>query len=342
MRIVKSLVVAAGIWCGGAGAALSAPEVVTSISPVHSLVAGVMQGVGSPKLLVKGGASPHDYALKPSDVRALRDADLIFWIGEDLETFLPKALKARGEKGRAVELFEVDGIQRWKLREGGAWDAHAHGDHGHGHGEHKHDAHKHDEHKHDAHKHDAHKHGDKKSSHDEHEEFDMHVWLDPANAKAMVAAIEAALVQADPKNAAAYRRNAKDMAKRLDALDKELRQNLAPVRTVPYIVFHDAYQSFEKRYGLKAVGSITISPEVKPGAKRLHEMRHKVMDQKAVCVFAEPQFEPALVRTIVRGTDARTGVLDPLGADLSPGKDAYFSLLRHLAKSLRDCLKPSS
>lgn len=307
------------------GAACAAPQVVASINPLHSLVAGVMQGVGTPKLLVRGGASPHAYALKPSDVLALRNADLIFWTGEDMETFLPKALRARSGTGKAIELFDIDGIQRWKLRAGGAWDAHNHA-------EHKEHAQKDRDHRED------HQVGHKDSSHGI---YDMHIWLDPMNAKVMVTAIETALVRADPHNAALYRKNAAGVRKRLDALDAELRRTVSPVKNVPYIVFHDAYQGFENRYGLDAVGSITVRPETKPGAKRLHEIRRKLMGQGAVCVFSEPQFEPALVRTIVRGTNARTGVLDPLGAAITPGKDAYFSLMRKLAKGLKTCLQPS-
>ncbi len=327
--------------------AATSPKVVASINPVHSLVAGVMQGVGEPTLLLKGGESPHTAALRPSEARALRQADLVFWVGDDLETFLPKALRARGKKG-AVKLSAAEGVGLLKIRAGGAWEAHDHGhgdhhDHGHSHG---HDHGKKDHHDHGHAKHDhgkKHDHGHAKKGHDDHAgEHDLHLWLDPVKAKAMVRAIAAVLAKTDAANAARYRSNADNVMARLDALDGELRNSLAPIRNKPFVVFHDAYQYFERRYGLNAVGSVTLSPEVRPGAKRLHEIRSKLISSKAACVFSEPQFESKLVQTVVRGTEARTGELDPLGADVPEGPLAYDNLLRNLASNMIACLKAPS
>lgn len=307
--------------------AATAPKVVASINPIHSLVAGVMDGVGMPTLLIQGGASPHTVALRPSDARALRQADLIFWVGDDMETFMPKALEARGSGKSSVRLSRVKGTRLLKVRSGGAWETHDHGD------EHHHDAHGGKE-KHTGHA---------EKDHDDHAgEHDLHLWLDPANAKAMVRAIATALVKADAANAARYRANAEIVSARLDALDAELRNRLAPVRKTPFVVFHDAYQYFERRYGLNAVGSVTLSPEVRPGAKRLHEIRSKLLRSKAACIFSEPQFESKLVATVVRGTEARTGLLDPVGADLPQGPMAYDMLMRNLAGSMIACLKSLS
>ncbi len=309
-----------------------APKVVASINPIHSLVAGVMEGIGKPTLLIQGSASPHTAALRPSEARALRQADLIFWVGDDLETFLPKALKARSKKG-AMRLSTVEGVRLFKVRAGGAWEGHddAHEDR-HDHGKkHKHD---HAEKKH---------HGHGKMDHDDHAgAYDLHLWLDPANAEAMVRAIAAALVKADAANAARYRSNAQSVLARLDALNAELRKRLAPVRKKPFVVFHDAYQYLERRYGLNAVGSVTLSPEVRPGAKRLHEIRSKLVRSRVACVFSEPQFDTKLVETVVRGTEARTGVLDPVGVDLRQGPLAYENLMRNLASSMIACLKAPS
>ena len=170
----------------------------------------------------------------------------------------------------------------------------------------------------------------------------MHVWLDPHNAEAIVRAAVAALQQADAANGARYAENGAAVIARLEAMDADLSARLAPVKEAPYLVFHDAYQYFEAHYGMRAVGSVTVSPERAPGAKRIAELRRKIEDAGAVCVFSEPQFEPALVATVVEGTAARTGVLDPLGAALSAGPDAYFSLMENLADSLVACLKPTT
>lgn len=306
-------------------AAKPAVPVVASIMPIHSLVAGVMDGVGKPFLLVPGGASPHSFALRPSDARKLVAAKVVFWVGPLLETFLVRPLNALTKDATVVTLAEADGVRRLPFRAGGPWEAHDH-DHDVGGDGHDEDA---------AHDHD-HDH-----DHDEHA-IDEHVWLDPMNAVAFVGAIAAALEHADPANAAAYRSNAGRLVGKLHALDAELRRTLAPVRGKPYIVFHDAYQYFDTRYGLHPAGSITVSPELSPGAKRLVAIRRKIRTDKAVCVFAEPQFQPKLVRTVVEGTGARTGTLDPLGAQLTPGPNAYFQLLRGLAKDLIACLSNGS
>jgi zinc transport system substrate-binding protein len=296
-------------------------RVVATIKPVHSLVAQVMQGIGSPTLLIRGAVSPHTIVLRPSDARALRQADVIFWIGDDLETFMPKALDARRGRQGAVKLSTVMGIRLLKSRTGGAWDADDH------------DAHDGKE-----------EHADNEGKdHENHAgEHNLHLWLDPINAKAMVRAIAAALIKADAGNAVRYRANADAVSARLDALDSDLRASLAAVRTAPFVVFHDAYHYFERRYGLNAVGSVTLSPEIRPGAKRLHEIRAKLIRSKATCVFSEPQFETKLVATVVRGTGARTGLLDPLGAGLTADINAYERLIRDLAGSMIACLKSVS
>lgn len=299
-----------------------APKVVVSIKPIHSLVASVMQGVGEPTLLVRGGASPHSYSMKPSDAKALSAADLVIWVGPELESFLEKPLKANAPKATRLTLMELKGLTLLETREGGAWEAHDHGHKG-GH-DHKGHDHKHD---HKGHDHD-----------DEHEELNSHIWLDPANARAIVTATAEALAAKDPAGAEAYRTNADRTLQQLDALDAELKAALAPVKDKPFVVFHDAYQYFEARYDLSAVGSITVSPDRRPSAKRLSAIRAKIGGLGAACVFAEPQFEPALVQTVVEGTKAKTGVLDPEGTELPEGVALYPTLMRNLAASLRGCL----
>ena len=158
------------------------------------------------------------------------------------------------------------------------------------------------------------------------------------NAKAMVHEIEEALVEADPANAATYKANAEAMMSKLDELVTEIEAELEPVKGRGYVVFHDAYQYFETRFGVSAVGSITVSPEVLPGAERVVELRDKVRSLDATCVFSEPQFEPKLVMTITENTTAGSGVLDPLGASIDDGPELYFTLIRNMAKSLKDCL----
>lgn len=312
-----------------AAAFAQAPDVVASIKPIHALVSAVMKGAGTPHLLVDGAASPHNFSLRPSDAEALEQAELVFWIGPGMENFLSQPLQTLAADAQVVELAEAEGLTLLDLREGGSFEEH---DHEHGHGEaqdhdHEHE-HEHEGHDHDEHDHDEHHHG----------EADMHLWLDPQNGVAMLHAIEHALAEADPDNAALYAANAAEATERLNGLTAEITAELAPVADKPFVVFHDAYHYFENRFGLAAAGSITVSPEAIPGAQRLAEIRDKIQSLGAVCVFAEPQFEPRLIATATEGTAARSGLLDPLGADLQNGPDLYENLLRNLAQNLKTCL----
>jgi zinc transport system substrate-binding protein len=334
------------------GARAEPVEVVVSIKPVHSLVAAVMEGVATPALLIEGAGSPHTYSLRPSEARALERADVVFWIGEGLETFLERPLAALSADARVVELAAAEGIHLLATREGGVWEGHDHAHdhddehvHGDDHGHDEEHAHSDDDDHHEEHAHadehdEEHAHAGQHHHHDGHAhgEHDMHLWLDPHNAEAMVRLIAATLAEVDPAHAEIYEANAARLEERLDALDALLQAKLEPIAERPFIVFHDAYQYLERRYGLNAAGSITVSPEQRPGARRLQEIQARLEQADAACVFAEPQFEPALVETVIEGTDARAGVLDPLGAELAAGPEQYFELMEDLADALAGCL----
>ncbi|MGO7378287.1 zinc ABC transporter substrate-binding protein [Rhizobium ruizarguesonis] len=311
--------------------AADAPVVVTSIKPIHSLVSAIMQGVGEPELIVDGAASPHTYNLKPSNARALQNAKVIFWVGPGLEAFLEKPLQALGRNASIAELDNAPGLVKLPFREGGAFEPHDDAP------EHESASGQHDEAEAAEAAHDADPGHDSDHDHD-HGTFDTHLWLDPMNAKAMAAMITTTLVAADPANALTYQGNAKALDDRLDALDTELKGIVAPVKGKPFIVFHDAYQYFEHRYGIRVAGSITVSPETIPGAERVSEIHRKVGELGATCVFAEPQFEPRLVNVVIEGTSAKSGVLDPEAATLKAGPDLYFTLMRGIANSMKDCL----
>lgn len=299
----------AGLVLGhlAAGPVLAAPEVVVSLKPLHSLIAGVMAGAGEPALLIEGAGSPHGASLRPSQARALSDADLVFWAGAELEGSLVRPIAALAGEARVIALAEAPGLTLLEAREGGVWEAHD-------------------------------------GAHQEAAEGprDLHLWLDPDNGRRIIELAARALGDADPANADLYGSNAAAMTARLETLDRELNGRLAAVRSRPFVVFHDAYQYFERRYGLNAVGAITVNPERPPGARRLGEIRNKINELGAVCLFSEPQFEPALVDTVIQGTAARSGMLDPLGAGLPAGPEAYFELLRGLAEALAACLTPES
>jgi len=302
-------------------AVAEAPAVVVTIKPIHSLVAALMEGIGTPDLLVPGGASPHAYALRPAAARRIERARLIVWGGAGVEPFMSKPLAALGGKAEVITLARLPDLERLAVRAGGAWDEGDEEDEGEDGDEHRH------------------RHARPSASDAESDAgIDMHFWLDVGNARIMAEAVARALARIDPPNAARYRTNRDALRAGLSALDADLRKALAPVRDKPFIVFHDAYQYFEARYGLAAAGSVAVSPERRPSARRLREIRAKIKASGATCVFREPQFAPGVIDAIVEGTGARIGVLDPIGAALGSGPDAYFAMMRGMSESLIGCL----
>ncbi|CAN7351890.1 zinc ABC transporter substrate-binding protein [Pararhizobium sp. LjRoot235] len=324
MLLTSSLFFAPSMLLATGTAHAEVPNVVVSIKPIHSLVASIMKGLGEPALIVEGAASPHTYSMKPSNASALENANIVFWVGHGLEAFLEKPLESLGSSAKIVELDDAPGLEKLKFREGGAFEPHDDGD------------------EHEAGAEGAEGHAHEEGHHHDEGEFDMHLWLDPANAKAMAAAIEKTLAAADPDNAAAYKANLDALSTRLDTLDKTLVEAVAPIKDKPFIVFHDAYQYFEHRYDVKVAGSITVSPEVLPGAERLSEIHAKIVELGATCVFAEPQFEPKLVNVVLEGTPAKSGALDPEAATLDAGPDLYFQLMEGIGTSLKTCLSNGS
>ncbi|MDB9936615.1 zinc ABC transporter substrate-binding protein [Candidatus Pelagibacter sp.] len=297
-------------------------KVVTSIKPIHSLASYIMDGVSSPGLIVDGYNSPHSFQLKPSHAKMLEQADIIFWIGEDLENFLEKPLATIAKKAEKIELLEIKGIKKLKFRERNIFEEHE------GHADHGDDAKKeeHDDHGHDA----------KKEEHDDHEghghgEYDPHIWLDPINAKVILNEITEHLIENDSKNAATYKSN---LAKAISEIDKLIIDVITETNTdLSYVVFHDAYQYYENRFNVNILGAMTVNPDVMPGAEQIHEIHEVIEHDNVSCILSEPQFNPDIIKSIAKDTSVKTGVLDPLGANLKPGKDLYFDLIRNMSAS---------
>lgn len=297
----------------GAGfAQAEAPRVTADIAPVHSLVATVMAGAGAPDLLVSPGASPHDYALRPSQAAALQDADIAFWTSEGLTPWLETAIEALAQKAgaAAVELIDAPTTATLPFREGALFEAHEHDDE---------DVH----HDHDDHA---------------HEGLDPHAWLSPENARAWLDLIAETLAARDPENAALYRANAKAGKAEIDAAITEINARLEPARGKSFIVFHDAYQYFETSFALPAAGAISVSDATKPSPARLREIEARIAEAGVSCVLTEPQFSPALVDALTRSGALNIGELDPLGAHLEPGPALYPQLIRDMGAALADCL----
>jgi zinc transport system substrate-binding protein len=357
--------------------------VISTIQPINSLVSAVIGNTGKTISIIPAEQSPHDFKLKPSDVKVLQNGNIIFYVSNHLESSVTKVFKNLPKNIKLINLMEESGINHLAIRDNAAWERHDHhGDdhddhekHGKKHDDHddhdkhgkKHDDHddhdkhgkKHDDHddhdkhgkKHDDHddhdkhgkKHDDHddhdKHGKKHDDHDDHEkEDDVHIWLSPDNAIKIVQKVNKVLSLYFPENSKIYNENTTKFIDKIRNLKMELIKELSPIKNKPYIVFHDAYQYFEKTFELNAVGSVALEGDIASSPKQISFIKDKIIKSKASCVFQEPQFDSKLVKIVVEGTNAKTGTLDPLGVNITGNKDFYLQLLTNMAKSLKECL----
>ena len=301
-------------------------KVVTSIKPIHSLASYLMDGIGKPGLIVDGYASPHSFSMKPSHAKMLQNADIVFWVGEGMENFLKKPLSSIAKKAEKIELMEVKGLNILKFRERNIFEEHNHDDHDdHAKKEDAHDDHDHDDHAKKEDDHEGHAHG----------EYDSHIWLDPMNAKVILNEMAEHLIENDAENASKYKDNLKKVLKKIDTLTIQVMTELN--KSVSSIVFHDAYQYFEQRFNVNILGAFTVNPDVMPGVKQLAEIREIIEHDKVACVFSEPQFNPDIINAVAKDMKIKTGVLDPLGATLDPGKNLYFNLIKNMSLSFKGC-----
>ena len=290
-------------------------KVVTTIKPLHSLISSVMDGVGEPSLIIEGTNNPHTFVFKPSHAQMLEEADLVFWIGEDLEAFMEKPLESLAKDAQIISFMELGSIEKLKFREENVFDDHD-----------DHDGHE-DEHEgHDDHAgHEGHNHG----------EFDAHIWLDPMNAKEMVHEIAHELSELDPSNKETYEANANRTLKSLDKLIEDVDKDVP--EDISYIVFHDAYQYFEKRFGVSSSGALTLNSDVLPGAKQIADVQDLISDKGIKCIFSEPQYNPKIIETLASDMNISTGIMDPLGAYLDKGNTMYEELIKEISNSIKKC-----
>ncbi|MBJ2103028.1 zinc ABC transporter substrate-binding protein ZnuA [Serratia ureilytica] len=305
----RTLLASALVMAGPLSSASAA--VVTTIRPLGFIASAIADGVTPTEVLLPDGASPHDFALRPSDIQRLRSADLVLWVGPDMEAFLTKALVPISAT-RKLAISELPAVKPL-LMKGEDDDDHNHAGEAHNHADDDHGHH--------------------------HGEYNMHVWLSPEVAKVTAIAIHDRLLELMPQNKDKLDANLRQFENLLTQTDKNVGNMLTPVQGKGYFVFHDAYGYFEKHYGLSPLGHFTVNPEIQPGAQRLHQIRTQLVEQKAVCVFAEPQFRPAVINAVAKGTTVRSGTLDPLGIGIALGKDSYGKFLTQLSSQYVSCLK---
>ncbi|MFQ2101900.1 zinc ABC transporter substrate-binding protein ZnuA [Aeromonas sanarellii] len=286
-------------------------EVLTTIKPLGFIAAAITEGVSEPKVLLPTGASPHDYSLRPSDMRSINEADLLVWVGPELESFMAKPL---AKHPHALTLTLVPGMPLFNY----ATQAN------------------HDDHDHE---HEAHEHGDQDDGHEghHHEGVDPHLWLGPAQAKVIATAIATELGKQDPANQARYAANLAAFKGKVDARDKVIAEQMKAVNEKGYFVFHEAYGYWERHYGMSSRGHFTVSPERRPGAKTLVEIRKALEEKQASCIYAEPQFSPAVIESVARNTGARVLLLDEVGEQVPLGPDAYLQFMQQLAEAFAQC-----
>ena len=305
-------------------------KVVTTIKPLHSLISRIMETRGEPQLIIEGTNNPHTFVFKPSHAKMIEEADIVFWIGEDLEAFMEKPLNSLAKDAKKIAFMDSESIEKLKFREENIFDDHDDHD--------DHDGHKDDDHD-DHDDHDGHddEHDDHAGHHDGHNhgEFDAHIWLDPENAKEMVRIIRDELIKIDPEGQRQYSVNTAGATLELDNLINNVEKELS--KDISYIVFHDAYQYFETRFGVKSAGALTLNPDVLPGAKQIADIQDLISDKGIKCIFSEPQYNPKIIETLGNDMNISTGVMDPLGAFIDPGPTMYVELINGIANSIKDC-----
>ncbi len=281
--------------------AWSAPpiKVVTSIAPVYNLTSDIMAGVGQPALIVSGFNSPHDYRMRPSDARQLANADLILWIGKDMESFLHRPLQNYRDSATIITLIDIPKLNL----------------HSYGHNNAQHD------HQHSS------------------NAIDTHIWLDPNNAIVMSNAINQALAQLDPNNAARYQENTTKLITAIKNFSNEAQQNLSRVTTQAFMVYHDAYQYFTQFFGFNNVHSVVLSPGRQPSAKQIRAIRHQIKTQNVRCIFTERQFKTPILKTLTENLQIRISILDPLGVKQTHKPYGYIAMMKANTHSLLACLQ---
>ena len=331
--MIKFFSIIALFICSGVNVfATETTGVISTIQPINSLVSAIIGNTGKSITIIPSEQSPHDFKLKPSDVKVLQNSNIIFYVSNHLESSITKVFKNLPKNIKLINLMEESGVNHLAIRDNDAWERHDH----HGHDDHDvHDKHgkKHDDHD------DHDKHEKKHDDHDDHEkEDDVHVWLSPDNAIKIVQKVNKVLSLYFPENSKIYNDNTTKFIDKIRNLKMELIKELSPIKHKPYIVFHDAYQYFEKTFELNAVGSVALEGDIASSPKQISIIKDKIVKSKASCVFQEPQFDSKLVKIVVEGTDAKIGTLDPLGVNISENKDFYLQLLTNMTKSLKECL----
>lgn len=298
-----------GLFCCVIGSAYAAPKVVATIAPIHSLVASVMDGAGAPTLLLRANTSPHSYQLRPSDARSLSAAELIFWVGPELEMFLKSPLNNLAPNAKKVALVNTPNLTLLPARTGGVWS--------------------HDE-----------NHGDEHDVHDAHNHLvDPHIWLSPNNARHIVNYLAQVLAEIDPSHAELFNANAKKLSQNLAALNDYGHNRIGSLNKTPFLVFHDGFRYFEDAFQLNAVGAIVTHPSRRPSGQRIKQLRTRISDSKVHCALHEPQFSNDILNVVIENHDVRLGRIDPIGIDFTPGPTLYVDLMRQNIDAIAACLE---
>lgn len=299
------------LFCYGISGANAAPKVVATIAPIHSLVTAVMEGAGAPTLLLRANTSPHSYQLRPSDARSLSSADVIFWVGPELEMFLSSPLNNLAPNANKVALVNTPNLKLLPARTGGVWS--------------------HDE-----------KHSDEHDVHDAHNHLiDPHIWLSPNNARHIVSYVAQVLAETDPEHAELFKTNAQKLSEKLSALNDYGHNRIGSLTKIPFLVFHDGFRYFEDAFQLNAVGAIVTHPSRRPSGQRIKQLRTKISDSGVHCALHEPQFSSDILNVVIEDHNVRLGRIDPIGIDFAPGPTLYVELMRQNIDAIAACLESS-
>jgi zinc transport system substrate-binding protein len=284
--------------------AQSTPNVVVSIKPIHSIVNTLMEGVSRPQLLLESSDSAHTFHLKPSQLNLLSNADLVITIGDGFETGLKKTL-GNIKDGSHLIVSEIDGLHLYHFRNTDTNEMN----------------------------------NDEKDEHADHDEHDLHLWLDVVNMHKTAQYISEQLIKIDPNNSNTYEANLIKIQSKLNKLQSELQQQLAPFRSENFAIFADTLQYFEKNFHFKKPVIITPYHGARLSIHRTLEARKKMKDLKIKCLLYGPENTSKKVNVLSEGLPIKALRIDILGAKLNAGSDQYFNLMKGLSSQLVECLE---
>ena len=288
--------------CINAASAFAQPAVMTTIKPLQFIAAAVMDGIAEPEVLIPSTQSPHYYTLRPSDIRKVSEAQLVLWIGPQMETYLEGFIAQLAQQTILIEAGALPGVTLHEVGHNRVEQAHVH------------------------------------EEADNHGLYDPHIWLNTGNAELIARSLYEELIVFDPANAARYEENVAGFVEGLRLLEARLRKEVTGLVDGRYALYHNGIQYFEKQFGLEHQFVLVPDHEIQPGIRHLLALRELLEDRPLTCVLEDVNANEATINTVFRDYPVNRVRIDTMGDAIDSGRFAYVRLVENMTLALRHCL----